>query len=203
MVQIDARIKIKSAQLRTMRLQVAQMINPAVTQKQMETAKATPFPMAQYAGVASQTDWRTIVLGWIKLPGNLNKYLEIAGDIVMMHSAWDPAVGYYRSTGIDLIAPIHWTPLQQEGDPIGFVRALQSQMLFDEIVTHGGHACSCSTGLQDRCQRGIRRAYFDCLGRWIWSSIDPSGAAASPNSAFQRCAGDAGTAATSSPQVYW
>ena len=54
MVQIDARIKIKSAQLRTMRLQVAQMINPAVTQKQMETAKATPFPMAQYAGVASR-----------------------------------------------------------------------------------------------------------------------------------------------------
>ena len=39
--------------------------------------------------------------------------------------------------GIDLIAPIHWTPLQQEGDPIGFVRALQSQMLFDEIVTMG------------------------------------------------------------------
>ena len=137
MVQIDARIKIKSAQLRTLRLTVAQMINPAVTQKQMENAKATPFPMAQYAGVASQTDWRTIVLGWIKLPGNLNKYLEIAGDIVMMHSAWDPAVGYYRHTCIDMVAPIYWTPLQQEGDPMGFTRALQSQMLFDEIVTMG------------------------------------------------------------------
>ena len=77
MVQIDARIKIKSAQLRNMRLQVAQMINPAVTQKQMETAKATPFPMAQYAGVASQTDWRTIVLGWIKPPGNLIKVTSL------------------------------------------------------------------------------------------------------------------------------
>ena len=135
MVQIDARIKIKSSQLRTLRLTVAQMINPAVTQKQMENAKATPFPIAQYAGVANQTDWRTIVLGWIKNPGNLNKYLEIAGDIVMMHSAWDPAVGYYRNTAIDMVAPIHWTPLQQEGDPMGFTRALQSQMLFDEIVT--------------------------------------------------------------------
>ena len=93
--------------------------------------------MAAYAGVANQTDWRTIVLGWIKQPGNLNKYLEIAGDIIMMHSAWDPAVGYYRHTGTDLVAPIYWTPMQQEGDPIGFVRALQSQMLFDELVTMG------------------------------------------------------------------
>ena len=72
MVQIDAHIKIKSAQHRTMRLQVAQMISPAVTQKQMETAKANPFPMAAYAGVANRTNWRTVVLGWIKLPGTLH-----------------------------------------------------------------------------------------------------------------------------------
>ena len=33
MVQLDARIKIKCSQLRTMRLQVAATINPGITQK--------------------------------------------------------------------------------------------------------------------------------------------------------------------------
>ena len=69
MVHLDARIKIKNSQLRTMRLQVAVGINSAVTQKQMETVPSTAFPMAAYAGpgVTNQTEWRTIciVLGWI------------------------------------------------------------------------------------------------------------------------------------------
>ena len=83
--------------------------------------------MAAYAGVTNQTEWQTTVLGLIKQPRNLNKYLEIAGDIIMMHSVWGPTVGHYRHKGIDLVAPIYWTLLQQEGDPIGFVQALQSQ----------------------------------------------------------------------------
>ena len=92
----------------------------------------------------------------------------------MMHSAWDPTVGYYMHTGIDMVAPIYWTPLQQEGDPIAFVRALQSQMLFDELVTLGAtHTAAAlafrtgvnvdSTGLPLLC--GRMDLVFD---RFIW-----------------------------------
>ena len=93
-VRLDARITIKQHQLRSMRLRIQValelMINPAVTQKHMETVKPTSFPMASYTCVSTQSEWRTIVLGWIRQPGNLNKYLEIAGGIVVMHSrsAW-------------------------------------------------------------------------------------------------------------------
>ena len=103
----------------------------------MEKTKPSPFPLAQFVGVSTQTKWRTIVVSWIKNLGNLNKYLEIAGDILMMYSAWDPAVGFYRCTGIQLNAPIWWATVQQEGDPMGYLRSTLSQTLFDEIITLG------------------------------------------------------------------
>ena len=79
MVQLDARIKMKDHCLKSMWMQIARQISPTITQAQnlMEKTKPTPFPLAQLAGVSTQTEWRTIVVSWIKMPGNLNKFLEI------------------------------------------------------------------------------------------------------------------------------
>jgi len=55
----------------------------------------------------------------------------------MMYSAWDPAAGYYRSTGIKMVAPRWWLGAQQQVDPVGYLRATLSQHLFEEIVTLG------------------------------------------------------------------
>ena len=77
MVQLDARIKIKDQRLKSMRLQIAKLISPTVTQAQLDKTKPASFPLAQFTGVSTQTEWRTIVVSWIKMPGNLNKFLEI------------------------------------------------------------------------------------------------------------------------------
>ena len=77
------------------------------------------------------------MISWLKQPGNLNKYLEIAGDIIMMYSAWGPATGFYRSTGISMVPPMWWIGNQQQADPVGYVRTTLSQHLFDELVTIG------------------------------------------------------------------
>ena len=137
MVRLDARIKIKEQRLKSLRLQLAKLVSPTVTQVQLDKTKPTAFPLDKYAGVANQTEWRTIVCAWIKQPGNLNKYLEIAGDITMMYSAWDPATGYYRSTGLKMVPPMWWLGAQQQADPVGYLRATLSQHLFEEIVTLG------------------------------------------------------------------
>ena len=137
MVRLDTRIKIKEQRMKSLRLQLARMISPTVTQVQLDKTKPTSFPLDKYAGVATQTEWRTIVISWIKQPGNLNKYLEIAGDIMMMHSAWDPAAGYYRSTGIKMVPPMWWIGTQQQADPVGYLRTTLSLHLFEEIVTLG------------------------------------------------------------------
>jgi hypothetical protein len=71
--------------MKSLRLQLAKIISPTVTQVQLEKTEPTFFPLDKFAGVATQTEWRTIVISWIKQPGNLNKYLEIAGDITMMY----------------------------------------------------------------------------------------------------------------------
>ena len=120
-----------------MRLQIARQISPTFTQAQLEKTKPTPFLLAQFAGVSTQTKWRTIVVSWIKNPGNLNKHLEIAGEIMMAYSAWDPALGFYRCTGLQIVAPIWWAMIQQEGDPMGYLRASLSQMLYEEVTTLG------------------------------------------------------------------
>ena len=86
-VQLDARIKIKEQRLKSMRLGIAKLISPTVPQAQLDTMKPTSFPLDKFTGVSTQTEWRTIVVSWIKNPGNLNKYLEIAGDIIMKYSA--------------------------------------------------------------------------------------------------------------------
>ena len=82
MVHLDARIKIKDQRLKSMRLQIAKIISPTVTQAQLDKTKPTPFSFAQFTEAATQTEWRSIVASWIKMPGNLNKYLEIAGDSI-------------------------------------------------------------------------------------------------------------------------
>ena len=68
MVRLDARIKIKEQRMKSLRLQLARMISPTVTQVQLEKTKPTSFPLDKYAGVATQTEWRTIVISWIKQP---------------------------------------------------------------------------------------------------------------------------------------
>ena len=137
MVRLDARIKIKEQRMKSLRLQLARMISPTVTQVQLEKTKPTSFPLEKYTGVATQTEWRTIVVSWIKQPGNLNKYLEIAGDIMMMYSAWDPAAGHYRSTGLKMVPPMWWLGAQQQADPVGYQRTTLSLHLFEELVRTG------------------------------------------------------------------
>ena len=167
MVLLDARIKIKDRRLKSMRLQIVRQISPTVTQAQMEKTKPTPFPLAQFAGVSTQTEWRTIVASWIKMPGNLNKYLEIAGDILMMYSAWDPAVVFYRCTGIQMIAPIWWVSIQQQGDPMSYLRATLSHTLFDEIVTLGAIHKAAAAALRQGLNVG-----FDGLTAMPWVEFD-------------------------------
>ena len=106
MVQLDARIKIKETRLKSMRLQTARQTSPTRTQAHQEKAQPAPFPLAQFTGVNTQSEWRTIVISWIKSPSNFNKYLEIAGDMMRMYSAWDPALCFYRCTCIQMMAPI-------------------------------------------------------------------------------------------------
>ena len=167
MVLLDARIKIKDRRLKSMRLQIVRQISPTVTQAQMEKTKPTPFPLAQFAGVSTQTEWRTIVASWIKMPGNLNKYLEIVGDILMMYSAWDPAVVFYRCTGIQMIAPIWWVSIQQQGDPMSYLRATLSHTLFDEIVTLGAIHKAAAAALRQGLNVG-----FDGLTAMPWVEFD-------------------------------
>ena len=50
MVQLDARIKIKEQRLKSLRLQIAKIISPTVTQAQLEKTKPTSFPLDKFTG---------------------------------------------------------------------------------------------------------------------------------------------------------
>ena len=75
MVHLDARIKIKEQRMKSLRLPIAKIVSPTVMQVQLEKTKPTSFPLDKFTGVSTQTEWRTIVISWLKQPGNLNKYL--------------------------------------------------------------------------------------------------------------------------------
>ena len=59
--------------MKSLCLQLAKIISPTVTQMQLEKTNPTSFPLDKFAGVATQTEWRTIVISWIKQPCRKSK----------------------------------------------------------------------------------------------------------------------------------
>ena len=70
----------------TTRLKLARAICSACSTIKMEKDKYAPFPLAQFLECHNQSAWIAVVNSWIRKPAVLEKYLEIAHDIVFyMH----------------------------------------------------------------------------------------------------------------------
>ena len=67
----------------------ARGISPACSESNMEKDKYAPFPLAQFLECHTQSAWIAVVNSWIRKPAVLEKYLEIAHDIVFYTNAYD------------------------------------------------------------------------------------------------------------------
>ena len=70
---------------------------------------------------------------WIHKPAVLEKYLEIAHDIVFYTNEYNNNKGIYKKTGLGMQIPILWNDAHRENDKIGFMRAQKAELLYDEI----------------------------------------------------------------------
>ena len=121
----------------TTRLKLARAICSACSTIKMEKDKYAPFPLAQFLECHNQSAWIAVVNSWIRKPAVLEKYLEIAHDIVFYTNAYDNNAGMYGKAGLGMLTPILWSDAQRQSDQVGYLRAQKSQLLYDEIEARG------------------------------------------------------------------
>ena len=130
---VDMRITINKNRLATTRLKLAKMINDSCSTNKMLKDKYSPFPLARYHECHTQTAWISMVNQWIQKPAVIDKYLEIAHDIVFYTSAYDNAKGIYGKTGLGMKISLEWNDARIARDKIGYMRAKKAELLYEEI----------------------------------------------------------------------
>ena len=131
--QVDKRILVNKRKMETTRLKLARAIYSACSINKMEKEKYTHSPLHQFLECHTQKAWIAVVNAWIRKPAVLEKYLEIAHDIVFYTNAYDVNAGLYGKSGLGMMAPVMWSATQKLTDPAGYLRAERSQSLYDEI----------------------------------------------------------------------
>ena len=97
---IDKRIMVNKCKLETTRLKLARAISSACSASKMEKDTYSPFPLAQFLECHTQTAWIAVTNQWIRKPAVMEKYLEIAHDIVFYTNAHDNNAGMYGKAGL-------------------------------------------------------------------------------------------------------
>ena len=134
---IDKRIMVNNRKLETTRMKLARLISSACSASKMEKDKYSPFPLAQFLECHTQPLWIAVTNQWIRKPAVLEKYLEIAHDIVFFTNAYDNNMGTYSKAGLGTLSPVLWTDAQKRFDPIGYLRCQKSELLYAKIEAPG------------------------------------------------------------------
>ena len=184
--QVDKRILVNKRKLETVRLKLAKAINSACSANKMEKEKYASFPLDKFLECHTQKAWIAVINAWITKPAVLEKYLEIAHDIVFYCNAYDVNAGLYGKSGLGMLAPVMWSATQKLADPAGFLRSERSETLYNEIealgVTYSKASAASKkgvkTGLDGKTSilpikgDGIRRAHLLLLSLGCTRSKD-------------------------------
>ena len=103
---VDRRIMVNKRKLETTRLELARAISHACSASKMEKDKHSPFHLAQFLECHAQTARIAVINQWIRKPAVLEKYLEIAHDIVFYTNAYDNNAGMYGKAGLGMLNPV-------------------------------------------------------------------------------------------------
>ena len=134
---VDERIMANKRKLETTRLKLVRFISPACSASKMKKDKYAPFPLAQFLECHTQPAWIVVTNQWIRKPTLLERYLEIAHDIVFFTNAYDDNTGMYGKAGLGMLNPVLWTEGQKLVGPIGYLRSQRSKLLYDQIEALG------------------------------------------------------------------
>ena len=94
---VDKRILFNKRKHETTRPKLARAISPACSAPKMEKEESAPFPLAQFLECYTQTSWIAVVNSWTRKPAVLEKYLEIAHDIVSYTNAYTTTTPAYTA----------------------------------------------------------------------------------------------------------